>query len=199
MPETLARRINAAAFQFLLTLAVLSTINKRSAEEKAAKKAFSLAFRGRIAMASFDEELRSFLSCHSGSQSLSSRRPAALAGLRLMRAYPVASREAVLAFFADVCDAATDVHFRLREKLDSGGDVPSSATGPLERQLAEAIVILNALREALDEFVDANADAWAPIIATWALGVLGELSSKHTSWVSILIAFNIEWTAALTE
>jgi integrator complex subunit 5 len=118
-----------------------------------------------------DSDLRAFLSASAAltpNSGISAYSACASSALGVLSSSPAASRDAVLAFYAVLVDHGLDLHLR------SGGG--GGAKG-------EAEDLLDHFRAAVEEFIASNADAWAPVIANWCLGVLGEISGKYAAKV----------------
>ncbi|XP_068596648.1 integrator complex subunit 5 [Brachionichthys hirsutus] len=88
--------------------------------------------------------------------------------VRLLRSVP-ACRGAVLEHLRGVYDehVATFLH-----NLETEGDSSSAASASLEDVIQEVHGVLS-------EFICLNPRAWAPLVSTWAVDLLGQLSSKH--------------------
>lgn len=53
------------------------------------------------------------------------------------------------------------------------------ATGELPPASEDDEAIISEIHTVICSFVSSNAEAWAPIISTWSLELLGELSTKY--------------------
>lgn len=92
------------------------------------------------------------------------------AALTLLKALP-ATRDAVFQYFCGVFDnAAQNYILRLEAEIATGNIPPPS-------EYDEAII--SEIHSVLCNFVRSNAEAWAPIISTWSLELLGELSTRY--------------------
>lgn len=92
------------------------------------------------------------------------------AALALLKALP-ATRDAVFQYFCGVFDnAAQNYILRLEAEIATGNIPPPS-------EYDEAII--TEIHSVLCGFVKSNAEAWAPIISTWSLELLGELSTRY--------------------
>uniref|UniRef100_A0A3Q3VRG6 Uncharacterized protein n=1 Tax=Mola mola TaxID=94237 RepID=A0A3Q3VRG6_MOLML len=88
--------------------------------------------------------------------------------MRLLRSVP-ACRGAVLEHLRGVYDehVSTFLH-----NLETEGDSSSGISSNLED-------IIQEVHGVLSEFIRLNPRAWAPLVSTWAVDLLGQLSSKH--------------------
>lgn len=94
----------------------------------------------------------------------------ARSALTLLKALP-ATRDAVFQYFCGVFDnAAQNYILRLEAEIATGSIPPPS-------EYDEAIIA--EIHCVLCSFVKSNAEAWAPIISTWSLELLGELSTRY--------------------
>jgi len=114
--------------------------------------------------------------------------------LRLLRHLP-ASRFAVLDFFSGIVDVEVADHLS-REEIRSGR-LPSGGGPPPEANRADLDEALNLLESTLSSFVEGfeerevggagkcppSRSHWAPIVAKWAIKLLGDVSSKFASRV----------------
>lgn len=113
-------------------------------------------------------ELRGFVSSAASS---SSSLQVAQAALRLLKHLP-ATRDAVLDYFASSIDASVS---RDLEELASGALLDKPHISSLNSQL----------KLTLGDFLRGpTGAAWAPLIAEWALNLLGDLSSKYAKQVA---------------
>lgn len=92
------------------------------------------------------------------------------AALTLLKALP-ATRDAVFQYFCGVFDnAAQNYILRLEAEITTGNIPPPSEFDE---------IIISEIHGVLCGFVKSNAEAWAPIISTWSLELLGELSTRY--------------------
>lgn len=77
-----------------------------------------------------------------------------------------AAREAVFEYFSIVFDLSVKNYVRFLDKKPFG-------TPPDEDAITD-------IQETLENLVKKSPDAWAPLISTWSLRLLGRLSSEHT-------------------
>lgn len=92
------------------------------------------------------------------------------ASLTLLKALP-ATRDAVFHYFCGVFDtAAQNYILRLEAEIATGNIPPPSEFDE---------IIISEIHGVLCTFVKSNAEAWAPIISTWSLELLGELSTRY--------------------
>lgn len=92
------------------------------------------------------------------------------AALTLLKALP-ATRDAVFQYFCGVFDnAAQNYILRLEAEIATGNIPPPSEFDE---------IIISEIHGVLCGFVKSNAEAWAPIISTWSLELLGELSTRY--------------------
>ncbi|KAM9849822.1 integrator complex subunit 5 [Aulostomus maculatus] len=117
------------------------------------------------------QEIKSFISGvdNAHGRKLSVREHARCA-VRLLRSVP-ACRAAVLEHLRGVYDehVSTFLH-----SLETEGDSSSGISSNLED-------IIQEVHGVLSEFISLNPRAWAPLVSTWAVDLLGQLSSKHAS------------------
>lgn len=115
------------------------------------------------------QEIKSFIS---GVDAIQGRklsvREHARCAVRLLRSVP-ACRGAVLEHLRGVYDehVSTFLH-----NLETEGNVSSGVNANLED-------IIQEVHGVLSEFIRLNPRAWAPLVSTWAVDLLGQLSSKH--------------------
>ncbi|XP_034037769.1 LOW QUALITY PROTEIN: integrator complex subunit 5 [Thalassophryne amazonica] len=115
------------------------------------------------------QEIKSFIS---GVDTVQGRklsvREHARCSVRLLRSVP-ACREAVLEHLRGVYDdhVSTFLH-----NLETESETKTGVTSNLED-------IYKEVHGVLSEFIRLNPRAWAPLVSTWAVELLGQLSSKH--------------------
>lgn len=109
-------------------------------------------------------EVKKFLSSTSKSPQNLNTIELTRTALRLLNNVP-ATREAVLEHFCSVFFAAVSKHVR---QLEARQNLPIE-----ENVITEIHLVLSS-------FISQNSDAWAPIISTWSLKLLGELSSNYS-------------------
>ncbi|XP_062856071.1 integrator complex subunit 5 [Trichomycterus rosablanca] len=96
--------------------------------------------------------------------------------VRLLRTVP-ACRGAVLEHLRGVYDEYVAAFFQdLEAESDSGRDGATSGTNTSVSNLEDVIKEIHAV---LLEFIQLNPKAWAPLVSSWAVDLLGQLSSKH--------------------
>uniref|UniRef100_A0A8C6UAI2 Integrator complex subunit 5 n=1 Tax=Neogobius melanostomus TaxID=47308 RepID=A0A8C6UAI2_9GOBI len=114
-------------------------------------------------------EIKSFIS---GVDSVQGRklsvREHARCAVRLLRSVP-ACRAAVLEHLRGVYDEHVSVFLH---NLETEGEAASGASANLED-------IIQEVHGVLSEFIRLNPRAWAPLVSSWAVDLLGQLSSKH--------------------
>lgn len=88
----------------------------------------------------------------------------------LLTRFP-AAREAILFYFCQVVDDSVSLHFL---QLISQGDNLTNKKWVVDQGTA-----LDCIHKALSLLVHWNSKGWAPIISTWSLKLLGQLSSYH--------------------
>nr|CAD7574230.1 unnamed protein product [Timema californicum] len=91
--------------------------------------------------------------------------------LSLLKTLP-AARDAVLEYFCTLFDSAVDKYITDVQMMVSDSTQPGSVS------YEEATI--TEIHNVLCSFVSLNPEAWAPIISTWSLELLGELSSRYT-------------------
>ncbi|XP_022918107.2 integrator complex subunit 5 [Onthophagus taurus] len=101
--------------------------------------------------------------------------------LSLLRNLP-ASRDAVLMHFSSVFDRAAENYIVATEQEITTGKLPPPS------EIDEAIV--SEIHTVLCNFVSGNAEAWAPIISTWSLDLLGRISTKYAGRAHISSGLN---------
>ncbi|XP_054647978.1 integrator complex subunit 5 [Dunckerocampus dactyliophorus] len=115
------------------------------------------------------QEIKSFIS---GVDTVQGRklsvREHARCAVRLLRSVP-ACRGAVLEHLRGVYDEHVSVFLHT---LEREGDAGSGISSNLED-------IIQEVHGVLSEFIRLNPRAWAPLVASWAVDLLGQLSSKH--------------------
>lgn len=88
--------------------------------------------------------------------------------VRLLRSVP-ACRAAVLEHLRGVYDEHVSAFLH---NLETAGEASSGTSTNLED-------IIQEVHGVLSEFIRLNPRAWAPLVSTWAVDLLGQLSSKH--------------------
>ncbi|XP_040513001.1 integrator complex subunit 5 [Gallus gallus] len=97
--------------------------------------------------------------------------------LRLLRRLP-AARHAVLQHLAGLFDDHVCAHLRLRSEIP-----PNPPSNPLLLPPPAPSALTEVIHEAqrlLLAFIKAKPNAWAPLLASWAVELLGQLSSKYS-------------------
>ncbi|MED6263348.1 hypothetical protein CHARACLAT_003714 [Characodon lateralis] len=136
---------------------------------KAMQSSHSHTARAALSAQELSQEIKSFIS---GVDALQGRklsvREHARCAVRLLRSVP-ACRGAVLEHLRGVYDehVSTFLH-----NLETEGNASSGASSNLED-------IIQEVHGVLSEFIRLNPRAWAPLVSTWAVDLLGQLSSKH--------------------
>ncbi|GFG34362.1 hypothetical protein Cfor_08970 [Coptotermes formosanus] len=108
--------------------------------------------------------------------------------LSILKTLP-AARDAVLEYFCTLFDSAVSKYVTQIENdmcLNSG----SSASGHEDATIIEIHVVLC-------NFVSSNPKAWAPIISTWSLELLGELSSHYAGRAHVPLSAGLNETLQL--
>nr|XP_046262670.1 integrator complex subunit 5 [Scatophagus argus] len=115
------------------------------------------------------QEIKSFIS---GVDTVQGRklsvREHARCAVRLLRSVP-ACRGAVLEHLRSVYDEHVSAFLH---NLETEGDASSGVSSNLED-------IIQEVHGVLSEFIRLNPRAWAPLVSSWAVDLLGQLSSKH--------------------
>lgn len=115
------------------------------------------------------QEIKSFIS---GVDSVQGRklsvREHARCAVRLLRSVP-ACRGAVLEHLRGVYDEHVSAFLH---NLETEGNASTGVSANLED-------IIQEVHGVLSEFIRLNPRAWAPLVSTWAVDLLGQLSSKH--------------------
>ncbi|CAL1542731.1 unnamed protein product [Lymnaea stagnalis] len=93
--------------------------------------------------------------------------------LFLLRTVPVA-RHAVLEHYAVSFDDAINTHLSCAERGQWGSQDPEA----LQRSQLSALQDVTGV---LLSFIKSNAEAWAPVVSSWALSLLGQMSSKYAA------------------
>ncbi|KAK2849030.1 hypothetical protein Q5P01_008864 [Channa striata] len=115
------------------------------------------------------QEIKSFISGFDTVQGRKlSVREHARCAVRLLRSVP-ACRGAVLEHLRGVYDEHVSAFLH---NLETEGDASSGVSANLED-------IIQEVHGVLSEFIRLNPRAWAPLVSTWAVDLLGQLSSKH--------------------
>lgn len=113
-------------------------------------------------------ELRNFLSGTQRATAKSNHVELTKTALTLLKSLP-AARDAVLEYFCTVMDMSVS---RYVSQLETDREQSTSTAFPEETTISE-------IHSTLSTFVSSNPEAWAPIISTWSLELLGELSSRY--------------------
>ncbi|XP_066991548.1 integrator complex subunit 5 isoform X2 [Anabrus simplex] len=131
-------------------------------------------------------ELRTFLS---GATRTVKINPLELArtALSLLKTLP-AARDAVLEYFCSLFDDAVSKYVTQIETDMTHG----SSSGSLQEEATIAEI-----HNILCNFVSANPEAWAPIISTWSLELLGELSSRYAGRAHVPLSAGLNETLQL--
>ncbi|XP_059160155.1 integrator complex subunit 5-like [Physella acuta] len=93
--------------------------------------------------------------------------------LYLLRTVPVA-RHAVLEHYSMSFDDAINTNLSLSERGPWGGQDPEVILRSQQTALQDVTGVLLS-------FIKSNAEAWAPIVSTWALSLLGMVSTKYAA------------------
>lgn len=129
-------------------------------------------------------DLRNFLSGLSGAQSSASKNKPGTDNVteviktstNLLRNFP-AAREAVLYYYCQVIDESIKFHLT---QTQSSNDNPAVKKRLLDKEDAVGLI-----HEALSSLIKWNPKGWAPIISTWSLRLLGQMSSYHSPHLQI--------------
>ncbi|RVE67349.1 hypothetical protein OJAV_G00102070 [Oryzias javanicus] len=136
---------------------------------KAMQSSHSLTVQTTLSAQELSQEIKSFIS---GVDAVNGRklsvREHARCAVRLLRSVP-ACREAVLEHLRGVYDEHVSAFL---VNLETEGSSTSGGNSNLEDIIQEVHVVLS-------EFIRLNPRAWAPLVSTWAVDLLGQLSSKH--------------------
>ncbi|KAF5290000.1 hypothetical protein FQR65_LT11666 [Abscondita terminalis] len=103
------------------------------------------------------------------------------AALSLLKTLP-AARDAVLEYFCTVFNTATQ-NFIVRIETEI-------ATGQLPPVSEDDETIISEIHTVICGLVSLNAEAWAPIISTWSLELLGELSTRYAGRAHVSTSVN---------
>lgn len=95
----------------------------------------------------------------------------------LLKNFP-AAREAVLYYFCQVVDESINLH--LIQNQAQNADNPA-----IKKKLTEKHDAVSLIEEALSSLIKWNPKGWAPIISTWSLRLLGQMSSYHSSHLQL--------------
>ncbi|XP_065129978.2 integrator complex subunit 5 [Paramisgurnus dabryanus] len=96
--------------------------------------------------------------------------------VRLLRTVP-ACRGAVLEHLRGVYDEYVAAFLQdLEAESEHGGNGTSGGSNASVSNLEDVIKEVHAV---LSEFIELSPKAWAPLVSTWAVDLLGQLSSKH--------------------
>ncbi|XP_054920403.1 integrator complex subunit 5 isoform X2 [Dermacentor andersoni] len=113
-------------------------------------------------------DLRLFLAGTSSYDSKVRGSDVAKAAIRLLKTLPVA-REAVLEYMHNLFDDAVNRHIMRLDSEETGVPV----------ELEERDVAVEEVQRVLSGFIKSNLGAWAPIISSWSLELLGHLTRKY--------------------
>ncbi|KDR16305.1 Integrator complex subunit 5, partial [Zootermopsis nevadensis] len=102
--------------------------------------------------------------------------------LSILKTLP-AARDAVLEYFCTLFDSAVS-------KYVTQIEVSTSTSGHEDATIVEIHVVLCS-------FVSSNPKAWAPIISTWSLELLGELSSRYAGRAHVPLSASLNETLQL--
>ncbi|XP_076877481.1 integrator complex subunit 5 [Brachyhypopomus gauderio] len=124
-----------------------------------------------------DLEIKAFISGVDQTQGRKlSIRDHARCAVRLLRTVP-ACRGAVLEHLRGVYDEYVVAFFQdLEAETDNGSNSTAGVTNASVSNLEDVIKEIHAV---LLEFIRVNPRAWAPLVSSWAVDLLGQLSSKH--------------------
>ncbi|XP_060557502.1 integrator complex subunit 5-like [Ruditapes philippinarum] len=115
------------------------------------------------------QEVRNFLhGANYKAQNQKQRESLAQSALILLRTLPTA-RHAVLEYMANMFDEAVNNYLL---EMDIGHKVTDTGSQVIDSFLHDACGVLHA-------FIQTNSVAWAPIISSWSLELLGHISSKY--------------------
>lgn len=108
--------------------------------------------------------------------------------LNLLKTLPT-SRDAILEYFCTVFDLAVSNYIvRIETEI---------ATGEMPQTCSREEATVSEIHAVLCNFVTGNAPAWAPIISTWSLELLGELSSRYAGRAHVSISAGLNETLQL--
>ncbi|KAK7095573.1 integrator complex subunit 5-like [Littorina saxatilis] len=96
----------------------------------------------------------------------------AQSALFLLQRVP-AARHAVLEHFCNVFDDAAGFYIR---QIDAG-----SKQEDVEEKLQDQVTVLQEVTRVLLTFINTTPDAWAPIVSSWSLTLLGQISGKYAA------------------
>lgn len=116
------------------------------------------------------EEVRNFIAGATHASKVNGHELAKCA-IFLLKTIP-ATKEAVLEYLCSVFDEAVTDHMHQLE-LETGGPPGSTAA-----KFDEAVI--QDVHGVLSQFITSNPEAWAPIVSTWSLELLGVLSGKYS-------------------
>ncbi|CAG5990308.1 integrator complex subunit 5 [Menidia menidia] len=136
---------------------------------KAMQSAHSLTPQTAPSTQELSQEIKSFISGVDAVQGRKlSVREHARCAVRLLRSVP-ACRGAVLEHLRGVYDEHVSAFLH---NLETEGNAGSGVSSNLED-------IIQEVHGVLSEFIRLNPRAWAPLVSSWAVDLLGQLSSKH--------------------
>ncbi|XP_026878543.1 integrator complex subunit 5 [Electrophorus electricus] len=124
-----------------------------------------------------DLEIKAFISGVDQTQGRKlSIRDHARCAVRLLRAVP-ACRGAVLEHLRGVYDEHVVAFFQDLEAENDNGS--NSITGGTNTSVSNLEDVITEVHAVLLEFIRLSPKAWAPLVSSWAVDLLGQLSSKH--------------------
>ncbi|XP_041846783.1 integrator complex subunit 5 [Melanotaenia boesemani] len=136
---------------------------------KGMQSSHSLPPQTALSTQELSQEIKSFISGVDAVQGRKlSVREHARCAIRLLRSVP-ACRGAVLEHLRGVYDEHVSAFLH---NLETEGNASSGVSSNLED-------IIQEVHGVLSEFIRLNPRAWAPLVSTWAVDLLGQLSSKH--------------------
>lgn len=91
-----------------------------------------------------------------------------------------AARDAILEYFCNLFDIAVSNYIKRIETEIATGQMPETSSKE-ETTVAE-------IHTVLCNFVNLNPHAWAPVISTWSLELLGELSTKYAGRAHVSVS-----------
>ncbi len=94
----------------------------------------------------------------------------------LLKNFP-AAREAVLFYFCQVIDETIKLHLSQSQA--------SNDNSANKKRLVEKEDAVGLIHEALSSLIKWNPKGWAPIISTWSLRLLGQMSSYHAPHLQV--------------
>lgn len=124
-------------------------------------------------------DLKNFLNGVTGLQISRSRNDADYFDLvktatSLLRHLP-AAREAVLYFFCQVVDESITKHLSL----------PAGDAAAAKKRTTDSRDVVPIIYDVLSSLIKCNPKGWAPVISTWSLRLLGQMSTYHSSQLQL--------------